>query len=280
MLTAEHAKGIRVGVNGIYVETTDSAALTTMTPAGDSMEGPNPEAVLESLKRSRRLCGYSLSLAGITLLIGALGLGEIAFPWLKDVKLTPDRFCLLAVAISLGLLTMANLFFSDALKGAKYLQDRKSAMSVGSFPWALSRFSGGGVLNRVASLTVRFVMSFHVLFYMLFLGKWNVFDLTSLLGAINMAVLVTLLLGVSIWTFVLSQRFQKPILFDSRTEAKRMEQSQQMARAIDELSEIKKAVSALVSALAPKQDEESQADGPINGSSASQGDASEPDGLK
>jgi len=87
-------------------------------------------------------------------------------------------------------------------------------------------------------------------------------------------------LGVSIWTFVLSQRFQKPILFDSRTEAKRMEQSQQMARAIDELSEIKKAVSALVSALAPKQDEESQADGPINGSSASQGDASEPDGLK
>jgi hypothetical protein len=92
LFKTKRIKGGQIGVNGIWAEYSDSAALMTLTPPGNSMQGPNLDAVIESLKRSRRLHGYSLALVGIVLLIATLNLSEIEFPWTKGIKITPDRF--------------------------------------------------------------------------------------------------------------------------------------------------------------------------------------------
>ena len=51
--------GVEVGVNGIYCSATDSAALVQMTPPGNSMQGSNADAIVESLKHARKLHNIS-----------------------------------------------------------------------------------------------------------------------------------------------------------------------------------------------------------------------------
>jgi hypothetical protein len=242
LFKTKRIKGGQIGVNGIWAEYSDSAALMTLTPPGNSMQGPNLDAVIESLKRSRRLHGYSLALVGIVLLIATLNLSEIEFPWTKGIKITPDRFGLLAMPISIGLLIIVNSFLSDALNGARYIQTRQSAMSVGNFPWALSRYAGAGYLNKILSFFIRFILSFHPLVYIYFLEKWKTFSLISQTKSISITIFIIfslLTVFVVLWTFLLSQRFQKPILFDRRTEEDRKDNIEELIAVKEQTNIIK-----------------------------------------
>ena len=258
-------KPAQIGVNGIWIPgrfgRPDSAALMSVTPPGNSMQGPNPDAVIESLKRARRLHGFSMSLVGIIILIAILNLTEIKFPWAENVKVTPSQFGLLAMPMSIGLLILVGSFMSDALKGVRYLQDRSSAMSVGNFPWSLSKYSGSGArplkdrilqiadsdspwklikyagedkIAQFLSFTTRMVMSFHPITYIFILQYWQVFN------PIVFYVLSILTLALSGWVLHLSEQFQKPILFDRKTEEEKKENIEKLTEVVKELVDILK----------------------------------------
>ena len=193
------------GVNGFYCDETKSTALMSLDPPGNSMQGSNPDAVLESLKRARRLHGQSMAFAGIMLLIAVLGLKQIKFTSVDlGQDLTPDKFGLLAMSISIGLLSLVVSFMVDALKGARYLQDRNSAMTIGNFPWVLSKFAGKG-WSKIQSLLTRAIVSFHPLAYIYYLFRWEDF-------AINITIfyvaLMVPLLGFSAWILLFPNVFK------------------------------------------------------------------------
>ena len=249
-------KGGQIGVNGIWSKHSDSAALMTVTPPGDSMQGPNPDAVIESLKRARRLHGFSMSLVGIIILIAILNLTEIKFPWAGNVKVTPSQFGLLAMPMSIGLLILVGSFMSDALKGARYLQDRTSAMSVGNFPWSLSNYSSHERTpkylyfrkNKVAqflSFITRMVMSFHPITYIFILGLWQVFN------PIVFYILSIITLALSGWILFISEQFQRPILFDRKTEEEKKNDIEKLTDAVEKQTE---KLDKLVEIFKPKED--------------------------
>lgn len=246
-------KGVKIGVNGIWAKNSDSAALMPVTPPGNSMLGPNPDAVIESLKRARRLHGFSMSLVGIIILIATLNLTEIKFPWAGNVKVTPSQFGLLAMPMSIGLLFIVGSFISDALKGARYLQDRSSAMSVGNFPWSLSKYAGEDKFTQFLSFIIRMVMSFHPITYIFILGIWQVFN------PIVFYVLSIITFAVSGWVLFLSEQFQKPILFDRRTEEERQDDLAKLAKSVEQqtvaVKTQTKKMAELVDIFKPKENE-------------------------
>lgn len=285
----KRVKNGKVGINGIWAETSDTAALMTPTPPGDSMLGSNPEAVMESLKRARRLHGFSMTLVGIVILISlsSSDYTEIPFPYFKEFKISVQEFGLLAMFMSTGLLSLVASFMSDALKGVRYLQDRQSSMSVGNFPWVLSKYSGGADfklpqeqfdpfkpirplvlyqgnsirhrylrfkdtllrnnfkefikkspkifvnwLPKPHSFITRFIMSFHPLVYLYFIREWNVKG-WELFNIPAQYLFIIPLLLLSSCTFIISQRFQKPILFDQKTEEEHQREKANIEKAIE-----------------------------------------------
>jgi hypothetical protein len=117
--------------------------------------------------------------------------------------------------MSLGLLALVISFMSDALKGARYLQDRKSAMSVGNFPWSLSKYAGEVWILKLLSCTTRLIMCLHPIIYIFILGVWQVFNLPIF---IFLSIIASTFSG---WTLFISESFQKPLLFDRKTEEER-----------------------------------------------------------
>ena len=243
LTTCIKVEGCQVGVNGLYSEKTDSAALMALIPPGNSMQGSNPVAVLESLKRARRLHGFSMSLVGIVLLIIFFKLTKIYISQMK-LDILPENFLLLAMPLSIGVLSLVNTFLADGLKGARFLNDRQSAMTVGNFPWTLSKFAGSSWINKIQSFITRLVMSFHPLVYLYYYGKWDVFDKRFFY------IVMILLIIISCWTFIISQRFQKPILFDSRAEEQRLDNIDKLTKAVETQTEI---IIELVDIFKPKQ---------------------------
>lgn len=225
-------KGCQIGVNGFWCEDTDSAALMQLMPPGNSMQGSNPDAVIESLKRARRLHGSSMTLVGIIFLLAILGIKEPIELYSTNIKLPPEKFGIFAMIISVGLLSLVVSFLLDALKGARFLNDQKSAMTVGNFPWTLSKYSSGNFLIKFQSLITRFIMSFHPIVYLIvypYFGKeWNILNIWILI------VIMIFLLGFSTWIFIISQQFQKPILFDTETERKRKSDLEKLTIALKE----------------------------------------------
>jgi hypothetical protein len=125
---------------------------------------------------------------------------------------------------------------SDALKGARYLQDRSSAMSVGNFPWSLSKYAGENKVSQFLSFITRMVMSFHPITYNFILGLWQVFN------PIVFYVLSIITLALSGWILFISEQFQKPILFDRKTEEEKKNDIEKLTEKIDELVEIFKPI--------------------------------------
>src|SRR5262249_50301261 len=102
-------KGCTKGENGLYVESTNSAALMTLTPPGDSMQGANASAVVESLKQARRLHVFPMTLAAFVFYIAVLKTyqtDQIKLP-LIDEKISTGNFGLFAMPFSIGFLTLA-----------------------------------------------------------------------------------------------------------------------------------------------------------------------------
>jgi uncharacterized protein YjbI with pentapeptide repeats len=247
LIKTRKVKGGEVGVNGIWAEG-DSAALMTLSPPGNSMQGPNPEAIIESLKRSRRLHGFSMSLVGIIILITFLNLSEIKFPWAENVKVSPAQFGLLAMPMSIGLLALVISFMSDALKGARYLQDRQSVMSVGNFPWSLSKYASEAWIMKLLSCTTRLIMCFHPITYIFIIGIWQVFNPPIFI------FLSIIVLTFSGWTFYISESFQKPLLFDRKTEEKQKDNIEKQTEAIKAQTQ---KISQLIEIFKPIQDQKS-----------------------
>jgi Pentapeptide repeats (8 copies) len=221
------AKGCTKGVNGFYSEKTDSAALMTLTPPGDSMKGANASAVVESLKQACKLHIFSMTLTALVPYIAVVQPEKIKLP-LIDAEISKHHFGLFAMAISVGLLTLVALFMSDARRGARWLHSRDDAMTVGQFPWPLSRFSGKDWPSKLLSSLTRFVMAFHPLVYLFFLfgNKW---PYPRWVFIASFVILVFL----SGWVFFISQRFQRPILFDRKTEEERQSDLAKFAKSVE-----------------------------------------------
>jgi hypothetical protein len=134
---------------------------------------------------------------------------------------------------------------SDALQGARYLQSRDDAMKVGQFPWALSRFSGRSWPHKLLSYLTRFVMAFHPLVYLFFLfgNRWPYNKWVFIVFGVA-------LLFLSGWVFSISQGFQRPILFDRRTEENRQGDLARLAKSVEAQTQ---AMTKLIALIEPKE---------------------------
>lgn len=245
----QEVQDLEIGVNGIYYSGTNSAALMQMTPPGNSMQGSNSDAIVESLKHARKLHNISLIFAGIALLIAVLKPASIKIPFFSDFSSEPTHYAVLAIFCSIGILTLTESFIRAALEGAQYINDRDSAMKVGHFPWTISKYDKGK-WGKWQSLIMRLILCFHPLVYPTLYFSVLPNPLSALFpagagwlfylgnGFVVLAFLGLLALCGRI--FWLSQQFQKPILFDPETERKRKSDAAILNDKITELIEILK----------------------------------------
>ena len=239
-------QGCDIGVNGIYSPLTDSAALLRIDPPGNSMQGANADAVIESLKQARKLHTFSLLLAGIAMLFIVIKPKTITLPYLAgSFKFDDFSYSFLATILSTVLLSQVSSFIDSALQGAHYLNDRRAAMLVGHFPWLLSKYESEPA-NRRQSKIMRFFLVFHPVIYIYFFMKWDLFftgdwqgliqhyqEMPVIFGEYLLPVLYVILIKLCIHVFRLSEGFQKPILFDTETERARHSDMERLAEAVE-----------------------------------------------
>lgn len=242
----EQVAGCDIGVNGLYSSETDSAALLRIDPPGNSMQGANAEAVIESLRHARKLHTFSLVLAGIALLFIVIKPKTITLPYLAgSFKFDELSYAFLATLLSTGLLSQVSSFIDSALQGARYLKDRRAAMLVGHFPWLLSKYESERA-NRRQSKIMRFLLIFHPLVYFylfvkwdaLFTGNWTALiehyqEMPVIYAEYLLPVFYVILVSLCLHIFRLSEGFQKPILFDTETERERRTEMERLAEAVE-----------------------------------------------
>ena len=225
----QKTKDVVSGVNGIYSISTDSAALIVLSPRGDSMLGPSAEAVVQSLSRARRFHSLSLVLGIVALGILIMSPLEWRVSAFGNLKAPIEAFTLFAMILSAGAISFTKAFLEDALEGTRCLRDRDSAMVVGRFPWILTRFTGHRWDKRILSFLLRAGLAFHPLIYV-FMPHNTLMWYDWVLGAI--------IALFSIWVFVLSQKFQRPILFDSKTEVYKNRDINTISAQLDEVLDL------------------------------------------
>ncbi|MGB7510314.1 MAG: pentapeptide repeat-containing protein [Pelodictyon phaeoclathratiforme] len=244
--TYHDIEGCDIGVNGLYSPLTDSAALLRIDPPGNSMQGANADAVIESLRHARKLHTFSLLLAGIAMLFIVIKPKTITLPYLSgSFKFDDISYAFLAMILSTVLLSQVSSFIDSALQGAHYLKDRRSAMLVGHFPWLLSKYESEKA-NRRQSKIMRFLLVFHPLIYLYFFMKWEVLfsgnweelmlhyqEMPVIFAEYLLPVFYFIIIKLCIHIFRLSEGFQKPILFDSETERARQTDMERLAEAVE-----------------------------------------------
>ncbi|NTV01837.1 MAG: pentapeptide repeat-containing protein [Chlorobiaceae bacterium] len=242
----EGVQGCDIGVNGLYSAATDSAALMRIDPPGNSMQGANAEAVIESLKQARKLHTFSLLLAGIAMLFIVIKPKTITLPYLAgSFKFDELSYTFLATILSTMLLSQVSSFLDSALQGAHYLNDRRAAMLVGHFPWLLSKFESDPAMRRQSRLQ-RFFLVYHPLLYIYFFVKWDALlagdwtgfidhyrELPVVLGEYLLPVVYVILIVLCRQIFRMSEGFQRPILFDIETERERRSDMERLAEALE-----------------------------------------------
>lgn len=239
-------EGCDIGVNGLYSPITDSAALLRIDPPGNSMQGANADAVIESLRHARKLHTFSLLLAGIAMLFIVIKPKTITLPYLSgSFKFDDISYAFLAMILSTFLLSQVSSFIDSALQGAHYLNDRRSAMLVGHFPWLLSKYESEAA-NRRQSKVMRFFLVFHPVIYLYFFLKWDLLfsgdwegimlhyqEMTVIFAEYLLPVFYVILIMLCSHIFRLSEGFQKPILFDTETERGRQSDMERLAQAVE-----------------------------------------------
>ena len=239
-------QGCDIGVNGLYSAATDSAALMRIDPPGNSMQGANAEAVIESLKQARKLHTFSLLLSGIALLFIVIKPKTITLPYLAgSFKFDELSYTFLATILSTMLLSQVSSFLDSALQGAHFLNDRRAAMLVGHFPWLLSKYESDPS-NRRQSKLQRFFLVYHPLVYLYFYVKWDALfvgdwmaviehyhELPVVFGEYLMPVFYVILVLLCKRIFRMSEGFQRPILFDTETERERRSDMERLAEAVE-----------------------------------------------
>ena len=239
-------QGCDIGVNGLYSAATDSAALMRIDPPGNSMQGANAEAVIESLKQARKLHTFSLLLSGIALLFIVIKPKTITLPYLAgSFKFDELSYTLLATILSTMLLSQVSSFLDSALQGAHYLNDRRAAMLVGHFPWLLSKYESDPAMRRQSRLQ-RLFLVYHPLVYIYFFVKWDSLfsgdwagvidhyrELPVVLGEYVFPVVYVIMIVLCRQIFRMSEGFQRPILFDAETERQRRSEMERLAEALE-----------------------------------------------
>ena len=242
----QDVQGCDIGVNGLYSSLTDSAALLRIDPPGNSMQGANADAVIESLRHARKLHTFSLLLAGIAMLFIVIKPKTITLPYLSgSFKFDDLSYSFLATILSTVLLSQVSSFIDSGLQGAHYLNDRRAAMLVGHFPWLLSKYESEPA-NRRHSKVMRFFLVFHPVIYFYFFLKWDVLfsgdwqgvmqhyqEMPVIFGEYLLPVFYVILIKLCIHIFKLSEGFQKPILFDTETERGRHSDMERLAEAVE-----------------------------------------------
>ena len=245
----EGVVGCDIGVNGFYSFATDSAALMRLDPPGNSMHGSSAEAVIESLRHARKLHTFSVMLGGIALLFIVIKPKTISLPYLSgSFKFDDLSYAFLATILSTALLSQVASFIDSAIEGAHYLNDRRSAMLVGHFPWVLSKYESEPA-NRRRSRIMRMFLVFHPVVYLYFFVKWDALfigdwegvilhyrELPIVLGEFLLPVIFVILVMFCRHIFRQSEGFQKPILFDSETERLRRSDMERLAEAVEKQS--------------------------------------------
>ena len=239
-------EGCDIGANGLYSSLTDSAAWVRIDPPGNSMQGANADAVIESLRHARKLHTFSLLLAGIAMLFIVIKPKTITLPYLSgSFKFDDISYAFLAMILSTFLLSQVSSFIDSALQGAHYLNDRRSAMLVGHFPWLLSKYESDAA-NRRQSKIMRFFLVFHPAIYLYFFLKWDLFfsgdwegimqhykEMPVIFAEYLLPVFYVVLIMLCRHIFQLSEGFQKPILFDTATERGRHTEMERLAEAVE-----------------------------------------------
>ena len=147
--------------------------------------------------------------------------------------------------LSTVLLSQVASFIDSALQGARYLNDRRSAMLVGHFPWLLSKYESEEA-NRRQSKLMSFFLVFHPVFYLYFFLKWDLLfsgnwqelmqhyqEMPVIFAEYLLPVFYVVLFKLCIHIFRLSEGFQKPILFDIETERGRHTEMERLAEAVE-----------------------------------------------
>jgi len=244
--TYRDVKGCDIGVNGLYSPLTDSAALLRIDPPGNSMQGSNADAVIESLRHARKLHTFSLLLAGIAMLFIVIKPKTITLPYLSgSFKFDDLSYAFLAAMLSTVLLSQVASFIDSALQGARYLNDRRSAMLVGHFPWLLSKYESEQA-NRRQSKIMRFFLVFHPVIYVYFFMRWDMLfsgnwaallqhyqEMPVVFGEYLLPLFYVILFRLCRHIFRLSEGFQRPILFDTQTERGRRSDMERLAEAVE-----------------------------------------------
>jgi uncharacterized protein YjbI with pentapeptide repeats len=239
-------EGCEIGVNGIYSPLNDSAALMRLDPPGNTMQGSNAEAVVESLRHARKLHTFSLLLAGIALLFIVMKPKTITLPYLAgSFRFDDFSYAFLATLLSTAILSQVASFIDSALQGARYLNDRRAAMLVGHFPWVLSKFESDPAGKRQSRL-LRMIIIYHPLIYGYFFVHWSALaigdwdavilhyqQMPVIFGEYLLPLAAVLLVRICLQIFRLSEGFQKPILFDSDTERNRRTDMERLAEAFE-----------------------------------------------
>lgn len=227
-------KGFLRGINGIYNPLNKSLALSEQIPAANSMQGNNPDAVIESLKRARHFFGSSLGMVAIVVLLSLSGDSTQNFEIYK-VEIKQSLVKLVAMSISLGALVLCASFLSDGLKGARYIKTQEGAMKVGNFPWMISKYSGSGIWKLDYVKIIRIIMIFHPLAYISII--WQNSGNGLIYSPIDWAwvLLYLVLISTSFLIFRLSQKFQYPILFDPVAEKNRKSDVEKQTEVLKEI---------------------------------------------
>jgi formylglycine-generating enzyme required for sulfatase activity len=266
------AIGVTIGINGFYCRDTKTAAVTRPLPEGDSMIGSSSSVVIDSLKQSRRY--HSISVISIIVVLFYKWYGgeskELKLPIVGQLEI--GDFATLSMFVSIIVLILCLISLYDSLKGIRYLQTRNDATQIGHFPWPLTVFSGDSwkeiitndtwkeiktyvrklqvknlkqslgevsepIIRKLLSLTLRGLLSFHCVFYYHVYYStelWKITDKSLITRGQSFFVTWVVLLLLNLYTFVLSARFQRPIVFDLAKEEKAVPETLKLVAATEE----------------------------------------------
>jgi hypothetical protein len=250
----------RFGLNGINITSPelDVASIVTTIPKSNSMKGPSIDAVLDNMKKARHLFGYSFALVAIVLYAIISGFNTFRLPFFSDVgALTVQDFGWVAL-VSIGVIYCFVIqFLNEALDGAVYLRTQQDAVRFGSFPWSLTKYAHREEksLNKLKNWfkqkfrtkfddVLRWFFIFHplVALGLFFFKPFNFQDRAPWWFLAGAVAVIT----VCLWLLRVTNKFQRPLLFDPETERNRKTPDERMAEA---LASVEKKLDDLINRL-------------------------------
>jgi len=236
---SQNIKNGGTAINGIFTRSAnggyDSAALLPLNPKADSKYGRNVDVVVENLKHAQHLTGVYLTMVGVAFINLLVKSGLMNGKNLSSLPIV-GTFVNLDVPLIFNLsflmmvvLMMIGLPLKKAYEGAKYLRTRDEISKVGNFAWTMTQYinTESDKWERFISYAVRGLMIFSGplvlsgLYYAKYIPQFSLKGLQFVWmfpSVLLYWIPIIVLGGLSIWLFRLTERFQKPLVFDPRQE--------------------------------------------------------------